>query len=77
MDSNEYDIDGRLLSAPIMVAVCSPGGGGVDISTMREYGICCPACMSKRFYEAENGHELLCKACHATVGIKAVEEMTH
>ncbi len=73
----EYDGDGRLLSAPIMVAICSPGGGGIDPTTLREYGIYCTSCRSKLFYEDEGGYELRCKSCEAILGVIAINEMVH
>jgi len=72
-----YDEEGRLLSAPIMVAICSPGGGGVDPTTIREYGVYCSNCKGKMFYEDGGGYELRCKSCDVVLGIRAMEETAH
>ncbi len=77
MSDFEYDKDGRLLSGPIMIAVCSPGSGGVDPTTLREYGIYCSQCRGKLFSEDVGGFELRCKNCSAILGVRAAEETVH
>jgi hypothetical protein len=71
-----YDDEGRCLSTPIIIGICSPGKhtGGTDPSTMRDYGMYCAACKGKLFYEDEGGYELRCKSCDAIIGVKALEE---
>lgn len=72
----EYDEDGRCISTPIMIGICSPGKntGATDPTTMRDYGMYCAACMGRLFYEDPDGYELRCKGCDAVIGIKAIEE---
>jgi hypothetical protein len=74
-----YDDEGRCLSTPIIIGICSPGQhtGATDPSTMRDYGMYCAACKGKLFYEDSAGFELRCKSCDAIIGVRAMEEHLH
>ena len=67
---SEYDELGRCTGTEIYVVICSPGGGGVDPSTRREYKLYCTSCKSKMFYEGEDLEELYCVGCGAIAGMK-------
>ncbi len=75
----EYNEDGRLLGAPILISVFSPTRmyDGIDPTTGRDYAIHCPNCTGTVFYEDRSGYELKCKQCDALLGLKAVEEAIH
>jgi hypothetical protein len=70
----EYDEDGRLVGGQILIGICSPGGGTIDPTTLREYGIYCINCKGKMFYEDPGGYEVRCKSCDSVLAVRAQEE---
>ena len=82
MDSNfEYDENGTLVSAEIVIDICSMSEqGAVDPTTIRRYGLLCTnfvngkPCHSKRFMEVPSRRMLTCKVCGAMNGYGLIED---